>query len=154
MRGHGQRNISACSFSRQAFLCNVLCLIRRFTFLFFASFRALLATELGPETWTSLAALFGGDTCMAFLEIWCLYHCTAQTWFLSMCRLLGARRGLSRWGWARLGRWLSSSLSMVWSGMAWYLDDFCTSLHVFLSYSAPCSSDFSRRDREFEKRVM
>ena len=68
MRGHEQRNISVC-FSRQAFLCNVLCLIRGFTFLFFASFRALLATELGPETWTSLAALFGGDACMAFLEI-------------------------------------------------------------------------------------
>jgi hypothetical protein len=80
MRGTwSTEHLSLFFFTSEAFLCDVLCLIRRFTFLFFASFQALLATELGPETWMSLAALFGGDACMAFLEIWCLYHWTAQT---------------------------------------------------------------------------
>ena len=50
------------------FFCNVLCLIRRLTFLFFASFQALLATELGPETWTPGCPLwhFLDDACVAF----------------------------------------------------------------------------------------
>lgn len=38
--------------------------------------------------------------------------------FLSIRGSFGAGKGLSRWGWARLGRWLGSSLSMVvWNGM-------------------------------------
>jgi hypothetical protein len=63
--------------------CVMCCLIRRFPFLF-ASSRALLATELGPETWTSgcpLWLFFGDDACVAFSRnpVFISPHRTAQT---------------------------------------------------------------------------
>jgi hypothetical protein len=64
--------------------------------------------------------------------------------------------GLSRWT-ARLGRWLSFTLSVVCYGMARYLDDLCTSLYVFLhelmdSPIPPLAHrTFSRRRRDLKK---
>jgi hypothetical protein len=76
-------------------LCVMCCLIRRFTFLFFASFRALLATELGPETWTSgcpLWLFFLDDACMTFSRNLVSISPRCTDIVLLMCRLLDAGR--------------------------------------------------------------
>ena len=62
--------------------CVMCCLIRRFTF---SLLRKLSSTSSDGvrsgnlDVQLPLVVLFGGDACMAFLEIWCLYHCTTQT---------------------------------------------------------------------------
>jgi hypothetical protein len=119
MRGRGQRNISACSFSRQRHFCVMCCLIRRFTF---SLLRKLSSTSSDGvrsgnlNVQLPLVVLFGGDACVAFLEIWCFKSLHYADTVLSMYRLW--RKWPSRWGWARLGRWLGFSLSMiVWNGM-------------------------------------